>query len=381
MTCPFGLVGRSDPRRATLGPPSGRGNRGRPEPASGRTLMCGRRAERRVDPIPSEDTMIRRTTVGLVGAALALATACGDAGSDRAGGTLPQPARTVTMANFGGDSGDLDQFIQEVRRRSHGSLRIDVRNFWRRGDPAAEKAVIGDVRAGRADIAAVGSRAWDAAGVPTLRALAAPLLIDSYAYEERVLRDPVVAHMLDGVRRAGLAPLGVLPGALRRPLGATGPLLGPADYRGRRIGLTASPVGAATLRALGATPVPYAVATSIDGLDGAEAQIVAISGNRYDRHAKYLTANVALWPRPLVVFAGRRVWDSLTGDQRAALTGASAAVLEPDLARVRAEEHDDGQTLCRRHVRFLTATRADTTALRRAVQPVYTALERDPDTR
>jgi hypothetical protein len=49
---------------------------------------------------------------------------------------------------------------------------------------------------------------------------------------------------------------------------------------------------------------------------------------------------------------------------------------------VRANEQTDTAILCRRgQLRFLDASRAEVAALRRAVQPVYDQLERDPQTR
>jgi hypothetical protein len=48
---------------------------------------------------------------------------------------------------------------------------------------------------------------------------------------------------------------------------------------------------------------------------------------------------------------------------------------------VRDNEGVDTAILCRRGLRFLTASPADLLALRRAVQPVYDQLERDPQTR
>ena len=65
---------------------------------------------------------------------------------------------------------------------------------------------------GRADLAMAPSRAWDEFGVLSLRALQAPLLIDSYALQERVLRSSLAARMLDELRKLNLAGIGILPG-------------------------------------------------------------------------------------------------------------------------------------------------------------------------
>jgi extracellular solute-binding protein (family 7) len=188
--------------------------------------------------------------------------------------------------------------------------------------------------------------------------------------------------MLGGLRRLGLAGIGVLPGPLRKPLGITRPLLQPADYAGLTIGVQQSLVASATINALGATPVWFPVTWPITRFGAAEEHISAIQGNQYDRVGKYLTANVNLWPRPLVVFATGKTWASLTPAQRRILTLAVTGDVPAETTVVRDEERTDTAILCRRgRLRFLDASPADLAALRRAVQPVYAQLDRDPQTR
>ena len=259
---------------------------------------------------------------------------------------------------------------------------IDIRSRWRRGQVDSENGLIGDVGAGKADLGVAGSRAWDSAGVSSFRALSAPLLITSYALQIVVLRSPVTGQMPPGLAAClGLAGIGVLPGPLRKPLGMARPLLRPSDYAGLRMGVQQSRVADATMRALGATPVWFPATRAMTGLDGIEEQISSIQGYQYDKAGRYLTANVSLWPRPLVLFANGKTWAALTPAQRRilgqAVTGDQAA--ETDV--VRGNERTDTAILCRRGLlRVLTASPADLAALRRAVQPVYRQLQRDPQT-
>jgi TRAP-type C4-dicarboxylate transport system substrate-binding protein len=287
----------------------------------------------------------------------------------------------LTLANFIGQSLELDGFAGEVQRLSAGTMRIDIRSRWRPGQVDSENGLIGDVGAGKADLGVAGSRAWDSAGVSSFRALSAPLLINSYALQDRVLRSPVTGQMLRGLRPLGLAGIGVLPGPLSKPLGIARPLLRPSDYAGLRIGVQQSLVADATMRALGATPVWFPATRAMTGLDGIEQQISSIEGYQYDKVGRYLTANVSLWPRPLVLFANGKTWAALTPAQRRilsqAVTGDQAA--ETNVARY--NERTDTAILCRRGLlRFLTASPADLAALRRAIQPVVHQLQRDPQT-
>lgn len=287
----------------------------------------------------------------------------------------------LTLANFLGDSGDLDGFAGQVQRLSAGAMRIDIESRWRLHQVGFETGLISDVEAGKADLGVAGDGAWALLGVDSFRALDAPLLIDSYALQDRVLRSPLIGQMLGGLRPLGLAGIGVLPGPLRKPLGITRPLRGPSDYAGLRIGTQQSRVADATMRALGARPVWFGSEAPVAGLGGIEQQISQIQDTGYDQAGKYLTANVSLWPRPLVLFASSKTWAALTPAQRRILQQAITDDLTADTQVVRDNEHTDTAILCRRGLRFVTAAPADLAALRRAVQPVYHQLERDAQTR
>jgi TRAP-type C4-dicarboxylate transport system substrate-binding protein len=324
-----------------------------------------------------------RIAAGLLVAGLAVVLLAGCAGSaaDKAGGQAGHKVVVLTLANPLGGSLEVDAFTREVNRLSGGGIRIDVKSGWRSGQVAFENGLIGDVRAGKTDLGVAGSRAWDSVGVTSLRALNAPLLIDSYALQDLVVRSPLIPQMLKGLAPLGLVGLGVLPGPLRHPFGVARPLLGPSDYSGLKLGVQQSRVGSETFRALGATPVWFAAGAPIAGFGGVEQHISNIQGYQYDRVGRYLTANVVLWPRPLVVFASGSALAKLTLAQQRILR---EAVVDADPAETRFvvdNERDDTASLCRSHrLRFLTATGADLLALRRAVQPIYDQLERDRQT-
>jgi hypothetical protein len=124
---------------------------------------------------------------------MAILAGCGSPGFDKAGGSQPRHPVVLTLANFNAISGALDGFTGNVWRLSGGTMRIAVKYRWRYGQVNDETGLIGDVRAGKADLGVVGSQAWDSVGIDSFRALGAPLLIDSYALQDRVLRSPMAA--------------------------------------------------------------------------------------------------------------------------------------------------------------------------------------------
>ncbi len=66
-------------------------------------------------------------------------------------------------------------------------------------------------------------------------------------------------------------------------------------------------------------------------MDGLEQQLDSVASNQYDELATSATANVTLWPRPLVVFGGAKAMSALTDDQVRVLREAARASAEPNV--------------------------------------------------
>ena len=308
---------------------------------------------------------------------------CSGGGATKVGVAVPAKPVVLTFASAisGGQPQVLEDFAQEVARRSHSSLRIDFKPNWRAGDVRQEQETIGDVRAGTVDLGWVGSRAWTGVGIHDFDALVVPFLIDSYTIEAAVFRAGIPQRMLPAVRRAKVVPVGVLPGPLRELLVVQRPIMRPAGFRGQAVGVIGA-VAAATFRALGARPKPVYAQTPLGRLDAAEMQSSAVSNMQYDRTARYLVSNANLWPRPLVLIAAPRVFQALAPAQRTALRDAAAAVAVIGVRLAKQNERDGIGELCRRgRLSLVAMTAAQRRALRKAVQPVYLALDRVAATR
>jgi TRAP-type transport system periplasmic protein len=325
-----------------------------------------------------------RLALLLITAAAAAASlpGCLGGGSDRVGGDAPADTHVLTILDPFSSGAEVAAFDSEVARLSHGALRVRVVNGTDDG-PANEAAAIRAMQGGRADLAFAGTRAWDEFGAKRLRALSAPMLIDSYGLEGRVLASELVDPMLEELRPLGVVGIGILPGPIRRPYGVSHRLAAPGDFSGSIIGTQQSALADRTMRVLGATPrrLPATVHT-LSGLDGMERQAPGIEGDRLDTKGSHLMTNVDLWPRPIVVFAGKRSYGTLSDAERQILRTAAANVVPKKTAAERSLESESAQNLCRRgDATFDSATPAELRALRRAVEPVYRYLEGDPGTR
>src|SRR5215218_709255 len=132
--------------------------------------------------------------------AVATLAGCGSDDSDRAGGTKPVEAKVLVMANANDQLDELEAFDKAVGRVSGGRLRIKWLNEYGRGRTGnIEVNVVRDVSGGKADLGWAGTRVFDELGDTAFNPLHAPLLIDSYELEEKVLEDGVVDPMLDSL--------------------------------------------------------------------------------------------------------------------------------------------------------------------------------------
>jgi TRAP-type C4-dicarboxylate transport system substrate-binding protein len=327
------------------------------------------------------DRSIRKISGGAVAGLALLAAACGGSSSDKAGGASEVEARVLTLANPNDQPpAQLTAWAEEVDSRSDGTLQIEFENDWRQGEAQYEAGTIEDVQAGEVDVAWVGARAFDTVGVTSFQALVAPLLIDSHDLQGAVFEAGIPTEMLDGLETIDLAGVGVLPGPMRKPLGVAKPFVTPADYAAARVGVQDSAVAQQTFVALGATSQPVPSGTELDGLDAYEQQLASIAGNHYSTDAGYVTANVNLWPRPLVIVMSPDALGSLTADQQTALREASAAAVPDALEDSRNEDDEAVPVLCRQGMTLALASDNDLADLRAAVDPVYDELAVDPTT-
>jgi TRAP-type C4-dicarboxylate transport system substrate-binding protein len=315
-----------------------------------------------------------------LGLLAAVAGGCRSSGANKAGGAAPGKPLVLRLADPDIGQRDLQEFVRSTDALSDGSIRIEVRGGWRTTELDYDRGTLADVRTGKVALAKIAVRSLDTLGVTEFQPLVAPLLIDSLPLERATLSGAIPARILPALRRLGVVGVAVLPGAIRRPFGRSRTLVSPAAFRGMTFGVRPSLVAAATVRALGAKPHVYVPGRLPKALDGAELEPTFIEEGRLDDPGTSLARNVGLWPRVLVVVANTKVWQSLTRDQRDLLRRAGRSALDPATGRLAREERDQTTILCRRRqLALVAASDAQLAALRRAVQPVYQQMRREPD--
>ena len=296
-----------------------------------------------------------------------------DAGSlDRAGGERAVAQTTLVMAAPNG-SEEIGAYIDAVARLSEGSVRIDLlsRSDTEDRTGLSGDAIVESVRAGDVAMALLPAREFDALGVSSLDPLQAPFVVDSLEMEAALLLDDdITAPILDEVTDLGVDAVGILPGPLVHPFGITGELVAPSDFDGATIAVGTGRIAARTLELLGAHPVESEFnGASVDEVDGALLQLPAVTGNSYHAPGRSVTADVALWPRPLVVIANSEAFAALSDEQRAALRDAAPDAVAGIVSTDEAMDVDAAAIGCGAGLSLATAGTDGLDELRAAVRP------------
>lgn len=326
----------------------------------------------------------------LTGAAVIALTAVGCAApggpiGDKAGGA-PGGKVVLRMAvSYSSPSSAMKSFMDRVAALSGGNVRIEGLYGWGSFTPPADQEVVRAVAAGTVDLGDVAVRTFDTMAVKSFQALTAPFLIDSYELQTAVLRSDVQKAMLHGLGRVRVEGLAMLAGGLLKPI-AERPLLSPLDWRGLTFATFMSNSEMETLRALGAMPKVAFGSFRWQGLTSGEIQawewpLESINNSAawiYPPHE--ITANVNLWPWIDVIVANPARLATLTPEQRGWLEQAAREASERSPGLLTSDA-DLLSNLCAHGVRFGNATEADLAQLRQAVAPIYSRLERDPQTR
>jgi|HubBroStandDraft_6_1064221.scaffolds.fasta_scaffold14460_3 TRAP-type C4-dicarboxylate transport system substrate-binding protein len=271
-----------------------------------------------------------RTAAALAAAVLGLA-ACTGTPSIGKSGAVNRAVTTITLQMPDTDDPDGVYFAQDVARRSHGTLEVDVDGAsYASTLPSNEARLAAALRAGRVGFSYQPARDWAAAGVAGFQALDTPFLVTTVQASEALAASPVAAALLGQLSRLGLVGIGLIPTQPRQVL-STRPLITPAAFDGISVRINDNPLTAALVRALGAHPVEGKSALETgdmlrSNLVGVETSPQYVLDNSYNAEAPYLTS-YAILPKFETIVASRSAWQALTAAQQAAIRQAAADTL------------------------------------------------------
>ena len=281
------------------------------------------------------------------------------------------PVLVLTLASPDSEVQDtavpIKHFAQEVERLSQGTIAVEPQfGVPPPGSPGWDQYTARAVADDQYDLGLVPSRAFDALGVDTLRALNTPVLIQSEAAVEAVLDDEVRDDLLAGLPAAGVVGLDLFPAGLRHPFGYDEPLLGAGDYQGGTIRIALSETVTQMFAALGAT-VTDAEASSQQR--GAESAYAWAPG-------PIATGNVTYFPKVTTLVADADVPRRLRPDQWDLLREAAAAT-RGWMFSAQPSDFEDAASYCVDGGRIVDATPDQVESLREATAPVVAAMEKN----
>jgi TRAP-type C4-dicarboxylate transport system substrate-binding protein len=318
-----------------------------------------------------------KIVVALTAAAILATTGC--QAPDRAGGQADVEVKELTFATPPDPPTQLQAWANEVDQLSKGTLKIRfVEDARTEQQPKFEAGTIADVSAGKVDMGWVGARVFDQAGVTSFQALLAPLVIDNLELQGKVFDAGIPQNMLSGLDELDLVAVGVLPGPMRKVLGIHKPFTKPGDFAAAVVGIQDSGVADQTFRALGAKAKPMPSGTKLDGLDAYEQQLASIQGNHYAADAKYVTGNLNLWPRPLIIIANHGTYDRLSVDQHDIMAAAAKDAVPVAMEAERVADTNATAALCKAGLTFAQSSEADLEAFEKALASVYATIRKDP---
>ncbi len=134
---------------------------------------------------------------------------------DKAGGDPAAAAPVLRVISTRGPE-EIQPFIDRLAASSGGSMTVALEADWRHNSVTGEAESIEAVRTGAADFAVVPVRAWHDVGVTSFDALIAPMVVDSYALQQAVLRDGTVTMTIRANHRQAVMRTMVAPPQPRR---------------------------------------------------------------------------------------------------------------------------------------------------------------------
>ena len=247
---------------------------------------------------------------------------------------------------------------------------VDITTDTAIGYQLSEAELLEAIATGEVDMAFVGARAF-----PRFDALLAPFLVDNYDLQQAVFDERIPQAMLADLGVEGVVGIAAMPGPFRKIMGVDRTIDQAGDLAGTLVNTDDTTLAEATFAALGATAVPGG---AIDEVNAFAIQLQAIPGNGYQDEAISVTANLNMWPRPLVIVMNADAYDTLTPAQQTVLSEAAAAATDAATASSKAEDEEALQWICPSPMQIIQMPDAELDALGSLVAPVYADLRQDP---
>jgi tripartite ATP-independent transporter DctP family solute receptor len=214
-----------------------------------------------------------------------------------------------------------EYFADEVATLSKGTIKVEVYHNAQLGDAVAN---VQSIRNGTIGFTTVSSANLNQV-VPAMDMYSLPFLFKNEKQFWWFLAQPEAADLAKPLEAKGIKILAYIDSGARNFF-TDKPVHTPADLKGEKIRVMASPVMVDTMKALGATGVPVAwselyTALQTGVVDGAENNHPSIVAKKFYEVSKYYTLDEHM-RIPDVMIMSTKLWGQLNPDQQKAVVEA-----------------------------------------------------------
>ena len=287
---------------------------------------------------------------------------------------LPVQAQTILKIGYGTPATShfgvgSTVFCDEVEKRTTG--RYKCQQF-----PAnalgGEREMTEAVQLGTLDLANV-STGPVGNFVPEVKIVDIPFLFRDYDHARRVLDGPIGQDILSKFPARGLIALAWTENGFRHMTNSKRPIVGPADAAGLKLRTMENKVHMEGYKSFGIQPTPMAFPELFTALqqgtvDGQENPIPVILSSKFSQVQKHLSLTGHVYS-PALLLLSQRVWNRLTGDEKAIFQEAAQKAAAAQRKKVNDDENNGIAQLERDGMQVVR--RVDGDAFRKAIGPAY----------
>jgi len=314
---------------------------------------------------------ISLSRLSVMAAALALAFGAGSA-----------EARVFRAANVHADTFPtvvtLKAMGQELSQETGGK---DSMMVFGNSALGSEDDTISQVRVGAIDMVWANGSAFNSI-VPESLIPELPFLFRDINHFRKVMYGPVGQKLLDSFSSKGMVALAFYE-AGARSMYAKKAIKSPADMKGLKVRVQPSDLMVAQIRAMGGTPTPMPYAEVYTGLktglvDAAENNISSYYETKhYEVAPIYSETQHAMTPEVLVF--SKKIWDTLTPQEQAAIKKAAADSVPGYVKLWTAHEAEARAAVVKGGATIVPASQIDRAAFVKAMQPVWAKYAGTPE--
>lgn len=216
------------------------------------------------------------------------------------------------------------KFAELVLKKSDGKIQVKVYNS---GQLGSEVQQLGAMQSGSQDFAMISSSPLVSV-VRELQVLDFPGLLDSPELADKLLDGPIGNQMLTKFQEKNLVGLSYWENGFRQFTNSKRRIKKVEDFSGLKVRVIQNPIYIDMFKELKTNPVPMSFTQlytaletrTVDGQDNAMATSYMA---RFSEVQKYLTLTRHIY-NPMVVVGSKKLWDSMSADERKILTDSLA---------------------------------------------------------